>query len=536
MFPPQFKDLPVEGTYADVGSALQKIAVALLAFTAFACAHAILFHLHYILAPFVLSAFLVFALEPIVNKIYVYLAGLAPPYRWCCCCMYRRQRSRRLRHGDTGTPPSECLTYGEDSHQTRRRARSSESSGEESSSAEEYGEDGATEDWNHYSLRILDGCCRFVAVVVVMAAGVLVVIFLVYLLASGALRIKDNWDAYQKGMEGWIAWLDTMRGMVVARLKLSGAADSRVRVLYTNVLSKIQEMILELVNSIVGFVTGGVSFAVIVMLYMLFWLFQPLPIGGKASALVQNYIWKKTFVSFLYGISVTTLLYCMGIDLPAFFGLASFFLNYVPEVGAFISMLAPVPIILLNGNIQSPVGYLILAIIGQVVLKLFIGNFLEMKLISGDDEMSLHPVWVLLGLNYFGFLWGPVGMLISVPLLATLKSIVISKEQELRETQPFLAEMAGDISACLEGRRRRSGAPSAASRRSSWLLPSLGGFGAKKERQERSPEQLQSEPAAYNVSQLRRAAEEGDAAPKEETAESEEIAGASKSVPKKSRQ
>jgi len=236
---------------------------------------------------------------------------------------------------------------------------------------------------------------------------------------------------------------------------------------YTNILSRFQELIAQLVDMIVTFATGSISFAVIVILYMIFWLFQPLPIGGKASTLVQSYIWKKAVVSCLYGMSVALLLFCLGVDLPTFFGLVSFCLYFVPEVGAFISMLAPVPLILLNGDFEHPISCLMVALLGQVILKLLIGNFLELKLISDDDEMSLHPVWVLLSLNYFGFLWGPVGMLISVPLLATLKSIVISKEQELKEKQPYLADLAGGVLACLEGRKRHD----ARRQRSSWLLP-----------------------------------------------------------------
>jgi len=288
----------------------------------------------------------------------------------------------------------------------------------------------------------------------------------IYFLVSGALQIKDNWMAYQKGAESLIAWCDVKRDILVSQLKLSPALNDRVRTMYTSILQKLQEWILALINMMLSFVTGSVSFAIIVLLYMVFWLFQPLPIGGKASALVQGYMWKKTLVSSLYGASVAILLWCLGVDLPAFFGLVSFFLNFVPELGALLSMLAPVPLILLNGNLESPITILAVALIGQVVLKLLIGNVLEMRLVSEDGEMSLHPVWVLLSLNYFGFLWGPVGMLISVPLLATLKGIVISKEEELKPQQPYLSHVAGQILACLEGRRQKD-----ERRRSTWLLP-----------------------------------------------------------------
>jgi len=448
------KEFSSETLPSDIGSVLQRIAVALLGLVALACAHAMLYHLHYILAPFILSGFLVFALEPSVRRIYNALAGRVAPYRWCCCGTHRRWHRRR-RQQEGGPSSQESETSEGESADSEERQESQILLGDQVDS-----------DWERYATHILDGMCRFIAVVIVLGTMVLVALFLIYLLASGALQIKENWQAYQKGMTNWVAWLDTMRDGLVARLKLSGAMDSRVRMVYTNVLAKFQELILVLVNMIVTFATGSVSFAVIVLLYMLFWLFQPLPIGGKASALVHSYLWKKMLVSFLYGVSVATLLFCLGVDLPAFFGLVSFFLNFVPEVGAFISMLAPVPLILLNGNIERPITWLILALVGQVVLKLLIGNFLELRLVSDDHEMRLHPVWVLLSLNYFGFLWGPVGMLISVPLLATLKSILISQQEGLKEQQPVLADFAGGVLACLEGRRQQGHR-----RRSTWLLP-----------------------------------------------------------------
>lgn len=440
---------------SDFGSVMQRIAIVLLSLVALACAHAMLYHLHYILAPFILSGFLVFALEPSVTRIYNLLAGLALPYRWCCCCMHRRWRGRGERNRDgSSSDESSDDSFGVDEHEEAQMLL----------------DDHSGADWEGWATHILDGLCRLIAVVFVLGTLILFIAFLFYLLASGALQIKENWAAYQKGMGSWIAWCDQMRDMLVGQLKLSPALNARVRTMYTSVLVRFQDLILELVNMMLNFVTGSVSFAVIVILYMLFWLFQPLPISGKASTLVQSYLWKKTVVSFLYGVSVALLLRCLGIDLPAFFGLVSFFLNFVPEVGALISMLAPVPLILLNGNIQSPVTYVIISLIGQVVLKLMIGNVLELRLVSADDEMSLHPVWVLLSLNYFGFLWGPVGMLISVPLLATLKSIVISREEELKVKQPYLSDLAGQVLACLEGRGRKD-----ERRRSTWLLPFAGG-------------------------------------------------------------
>lgn len=442
-----------------VGRILQQMAVVFLGVMALACVHALLWHLHYILAPFVLSGFLVFAVEPSVNIVYGLLAGLAPPYRWCCCGMHRRYRKKRRRRDD-------------DVEQSTSGSESSDGRPEEADDRQEMQtltgfDDGA--DWEGFWIRILDGLCRMAAVAAAILGLILIAFFLISMLARGAYEVKENWKDYQVGMRRLLAIFDNMRDGLVKTLKLSGKFDVRVKMIYTNAVDRVQELVLALVNSIAGFVTGGVSFAAMVVLYMLFWLFQPLPLGGtKASVLVRSYIWKKTIVSLLYGCSVATLLFCLDVDLPVFFGIVSFFFNYVPEVGAFISMLAPMPIILLDGKLESPITWLLIATLGQIALKLLIGNVLELSLIQDDAEMSIHPVWVLLGLNYFSLVWGLPGMLVSVPIMATLKSLAISAEEELKVEQPALSNLLSRFLACLEGRKKRG---EKQRRKTLWMLP-----------------------------------------------------------------
>lgn len=423
----------------DFNTILQSFAVAFLGLMALGCVHALLYHLHSVLAPFVLAGFLVFAVEPSVEIIYRALAGLSPPYRWCCCCAMRRWKRSKQEETD-GT------TESEDSYESMFESQ------EIAETEVLLGEDSAKDGFGPIMVKVLDGVCRFIAVSLVLWSMILTLLTLVSLIARGAAHVRENWNDYKQGMVRMTAWLDSVKDFVVVQLKLSGKADYRMKMVYTNVLSRFEDMILEVVNIILGAVTGGVYLTVIMLLYMLFWLLQPLPIAGKASALVHTYIWKKTIVSSLYGSATGLMLHLMGVDLAIFFGLVTFCLNYVPEVGAAIAMIVPMPVILLDGKQHAPFLCLIAATVGQIVLKFVLGNLLEMRLIQEDKEMRIHPVWVLLGLNYFGFIWGPVGMLISVPLMAMMKSIITTTAEDMEEVN--LALYAQDFLACLEGRKR----------------------------------------------------------------------------------
>jgi predicted PurR-regulated permease PerM len=248
-----------------LGRILQLMAVAFLGVTALACIHALLWHLHYILAPFVLSGFLVFAVEPSVELIYTMLAGLAPPYRWCCCCMHRRwRRQRRPRDEDVEQSSSSSSSNSELSDERPEEA-------EERQEMQTLAGDDAGADWEGFWIRILDGLCRMAAVAAAILGLIFVAFFLISMLARGAYEVKENWRDYQVGMRRLLDIFDHVRDGLVKTLKLSGSLDERVKMIYTNAVDRVQELVLALVDSIAGFVTGGVSFAAMVVLYMLFW-------------------------------------------------------------------------------------------------------------------------------------------------------------------------------------------------------------------------------------------------------------------------
>jgi AI-2 transport protein TqsA len=307
------------------------------------------------------------------------------------------------------------------------------------------GEAGRLDDEEEGLEHCISALCRVASVALVVGLMLLVLFSIVSLLVRGAMDMKENWAAYGAGLQRLLDWMNTMTDTVSKRLSLK--SDPQFKQLYNHVLAKVQDTILVLVDYIVSGFSSMATSLIVVLLYVLFWLLKPLPFGGKASALVRSYIWKKTLVSFIYGASVALLFASLGIDLAIFFGMVSFFLNYVPEVGSIISILVPMPVIILDGRLSSPLLTMGIAALGQVLLKLAFNNFLELKLVEQDQEMSIHPVWVLLNLNYFGFVWGPIGMLISVPMLALVKSFAISETETSEELAPWFEPLLS----CLEG-------------------------------------------------------------------------------------
>merc|ERR1711998_231257 len=81
---------------------------------------------------------------------------------------------------------------------------------------------------------------------------------------------------------------------------------------------------------------------------------------------------------------------------------------------------------------------------GQMALKFAFSNVIEEKLIESDQKLRMHPVMILASDGVFGYLWGPTGMLLSVPLMALLKISLFSDLVPSSYRDPILVLLEGD--------------------------------------------------------------------------------------------
>lgn len=139
---------------------------------------------------------------------------------------------------------------------------------------------------------------------------------------------------------------------------------------------------------------------------------------------IQRYIEIKTLISLATGVTIALALWMLGIDFPVFWGVVAFMLNYVPSVG---SIIAAIPAILLALVQVGPGGALVTTGVYVAVNFLF-GNILEPQLMG--SRLGLSPLIILLSLIFWGWVWGPVGMLLSTPLTMLLK-IVLENTEDL---------------------------------------------------------------------------------------------------------
>jgi predicted PurR-regulated permease PerM len=140
-------------------------------------------------------------------------------------------------------------------------------------------------------------------------------------------------------------------------------------------------------------------------------------IAGLHRALkgVSHYLALKTLLSLWTGVIVWLGLELMDIQFALMWGVLAFLLNYVPNIGAVISAVPPmIQAFLFNGLYECMlVGALFL------VVHMLIGNIVEPRMMG--HRLGMSTLVVFLSLLIWGWLLGPVGMLLSVPLTSVCK-------------------------------------------------------------------------------------------------------------------
>jgi predicted PurR-regulated permease PerM len=145
----------------------------------------------------------------------------------------------------------------------------------------------------------------------------------------------------------------------------------------------------------------------------------------KIADEVQRYLAMKTVISLVTGLLIGVWSWVLGMDFPVFWGLFAFLLNYVPNVG---SILVVVPQSLLALVQLGPKGVLLL-VLGHLVVHTILGNAIEPHVMG--RRLGLSELVVLLSLVFWGWIWGPVGMLLSVPLTMIVR-IMLENTQQYR--------------------------------------------------------------------------------------------------------
>ena len=136
---------------------------------------------------------------------------------------------------------------------------------------------------------------------------------------------------------------------------------------------------------------------------------------------VRTY-WKiKALASLATGMLSYLFLFAFQVEFATFWGLLIFLLNFIPTVGSIIAIIFPILIAMLQFSTWLPI---ICIIIGLISIQVLIGNILEPRFMG--NSLNLSPLVIVLSLVFWGMIWGVLGMVFSIPIMATI-NIILAK-------------------------------------------------------------------------------------------------------------
>jgi predicted PurR-regulated permease PerM len=207
---------------------------------------------------------------------------------------------------------------------------------------------------------------------------------------------------------------------------------------------------LSMVTPVVAFVTPAAAEAVIFFATFLFFLagqtefrryftsffssreakLRFLRIANDIEHNLAAYLVTVTVINFGLGLVVAIGAWLFGLPNPVIFGLLAMLLNYVPYIGA-----ACMAVFLLGvGLVSFPsLGYALLPPVAFVALATLEGQFVTPTILG--RRLTLNPLAIFLSLAFWGWLWGPMGAFLAVPLsiigLVTISHLFPTEEFKL---------------------------------------------------------------------------------------------------------
>ncbi len=134
---------------------------------------------------------------------------------------------------------------------------------------------------------------------------------------------------------------------------------------------------------------------------------------------VRAYVVAKSLISALTGFFVWAFLEMLNVDFALLWGIVAFPLNFIPTVGAFIASVPPILFAVVDPEMSAAGAWVV--VLGLMAINGVIGTVLDPRFVG--QTVKLSPLVVLLSMLVWYVLWGPVGMLLAVPIMVSVKVV-----------------------------------------------------------------------------------------------------------------
>ncbi|GAA5144917.1 AI-2E family transporter [Prosthecobacter algae] len=138
---------------------------------------------------------------------------------------------------------------------------------------------------------------------------------------------------------------------------------------------------------------------------------------------IQKYLGIKTLISALTGLLAGAWCWFFDLQYPLLWAILAFIFNYIPAVG---SSAASIPAIV-EALVQHGGGAALGIALGYGGINFALDNFVQPQLLG--NRFGISALVVVLSVIFWGWLWGPMGMFLAVPLTMVMKVLLDNSEE-----------------------------------------------------------------------------------------------------------
>ncbi len=153
----------------------------------------------------------------------------------------------------------------------------------------------------------------------------------------------------------------------------------------------------------------------------------------RSATDIQKYLGIKTLISALTGLLAGAWCWFFDLQYPLLWAILAFVFNYIPAVG---SSAACIPAIV-EALVQHGTGAALGIAIGYGGINFALDNFVQPTLLG--NRFGISALVVVLSVIFWGWLWGPLGMFLAVPLTMVIK-VLLDNNAEFRWVSVAMAQ------------------------------------------------------------------------------------------------
>ncbi|MCF7674345.1 MAG: AI-2E family transporter [Akkermansiaceae bacterium] len=243
-------------------------------------------------------------------------------------------------------------------------------------------------------------------------------------------RIQTESVSLAKTLEKW--------GVEDARAKINEAVQDNLKDLQNIRFGQIWDVGTGLLGRVVGFF----GTFLIVLVLTIFMLLEAAMFGRRfdlvsqargpnlsrllsATKDIQRYLAIKTVISLVTGFLAGFLCWAADLDFYILWGILAYALNYIPVIGSLVAGVPPTILALITSGAPSAV----IVAGGYLLINNVLGGFVEPMLVG--RRFGISTLVIVIAVMFWGWVWGPLGMLMAVPITMMLK-VVLEGSNEFR--------------------------------------------------------------------------------------------------------